>query len=79
MTRLYRIVTLRRLYRRAPDVQAGDLDELSRLAKRAADAKADLERAILDAIHHGYSLRAIAEHADLSHMSVKRRVRRHFG
>lgn len=40
------------------------------------DAGPTLERAILDAIHDGYSLRAIAEHADISHMPVKPRVRR---
>ena len=62
--------------RPAPKVQGGHLDELARLAQRGAEAKADLERAIIDAIHHGYSLRSIAEHADVSHMSVKRRVQR---
>ena len=75
MTALYRIVTGRGVYRAATEVRPGDLDELARLAKRAAEAKADLERAILDAVHKAYSLRAIAEHADLSRMSVKRRAR----
>ena len=79
MTRLYRVVTLRGMHRRATEVQAADLDTLGRLAKHAMDAKAELERAILDAIHQGYSLRTIAEHADIPHMSVKRRLRRALG
>lgn len=66
------------MYRPATEVRPGDLAELAQIAKRAAEAKADLERAVVDAIHQGYSLRAIAEHAGISHMSVKRRVQRHF-
>ena len=73
---MYRIVTFLDMHRPASKVQEVHLDGLARLAKRAAQAKADLERAIVDAIHQGYSLRAIAEHADISHMSVKRRVQR---
>jgi DNA-directed RNA polymerase specialized sigma24 family protein len=55
-----------------------DLDEIARLAKRAADATEALERAVLDAVHQGYSLREIAEHADLAHNSVRRWMQRHF-
>jgi hypothetical protein len=50
-----------------------DLDELARCARDAAAARARLEHAITAAIANGYSLRTIAEHADISHMSVKRR------
>ena len=58
--------------------RSSDLDEIARLAKNAADATDALQRAILDAVHKGYSLREIAEHADLSHSSVRGWVQRHF-
>ena len=69
-------VSMRRNRRR--ERRPSDLDEVARLAQRAAEAEAELERAILDAVHKGYSLREIAEHADLSHHSVSRWVHRHF-